>query len=109
MATAQFAHIGLNHVVQTSRVLCIVNPRTATSKRYLERAKERGQYIDASLGRKVRSMLILDDETVIASCIKSLTLMKRFSLTPDQLPNDAVEDDAMDLLEEDEQDGDMEE
>jgi regulator of extracellular matrix RemA (YlzA/DUF370 family) len=102
MATAQFAHIGMNHIVQTTRVLCVMKPTTKTAKRYIERAKERGQFIDATLGRHYRSVLLLDDGTIVTSCIKPLTLMKRFSLTPDQFPTNAAEDDAMDLLELDE-------
>lgn len=102
MATAQFAHIGMNHIVQTTRVLCVMKPTTKTSKRYIDRAKERGQFIDATLGRHYRSILLLDDGTIVASCIKPLTLMRRFALTPDMFPNDAAEDDATDLLELDE-------
>lgn len=109
MATAQFAHIGMNHIVQTTRVLCVMSPRTKTSKRYIERAKERGQFIDATLGRHYRSILLLDDGTIVASCIKPLTLQKRFALTPDQFPTNATEDDAMDLLELDEDEEEIEE
>ena len=109
MASAQFAHIGMNHIVQTTRVLCVMKPTTKSSKRYMDRAKERGQFIDATLGRRFRSILLLDDGTIVASCIKPLTLMKRFALTPDQFPTNAVEDDAMDLLELDEDEEETEE
>ena len=109
MATAQFAHIGMNHIVQTTRVLCVIIPTTKTAKRYIDRAKERGQFIDATLGRHYRSILLLDDGTIVASCIRPLTLMKRFVLDPDQFPSDANEDDAMDLLELDEDEEEPEE
>ena len=101
--SVQFAHIGMNHIVQTNRVLCVMTPQTKTSKRYIDRSKERGMYIDASLGRKFRSVLLLDDGTIVTSCIKPLTLMKRFCLTPDQFPTDPAMDDAIDLIEEDEE------
>ena len=97
MVAPQFAHIGMNHIIQTTRVLCVMSAR-----RYIDRSKERGMFIDASVGRRFRSILLLDDGTVVASCIKPLTLMKRFSLTPDQFPTDPVADDAMDLIEVDE-------
>ena len=109
MATAQFAHIGMNHLVQTTRVLCVMVPTTKTAKRYIDRAKERGQFIDATLGRHYRSILLLDDGTIVASCIKPLTLMKRFELNPEQFPSNATEDDAMDLLELDEDEVESEE
>lgn len=108
MATAQFAHIGMNHIVQTTRVLCVMIPTTKTTKRYIDRAKERGQFVDATLGRHFRSVLLLDDGTIIVSCIRPLTLMKRFSLDPEQFPTDAAEDDAMDLIEMDEEEEETE-
>ena len=98
MVTPQFAHIGMNHIVQTTRVLCIMKPTTMSARRYIDRSKERGMFIDASLGRNHRSVILLDDGTVVVSCIKPLTLLKRFSLSPDQLPTDAAADDAMDLI-----------
>ena len=108
MATAQFAHIGMNHIVQTTRVLCVMKPTTKSARRYIERAKERGMFVDATLGRHYRSVLLLDDGTIVTSCIKPLTLMKRFALTPDQFPSNAEEDDAPDLLELDEDEDDEE-
>lgn len=104
MATAQFAHIGMNHIVQTTRVLCVMTPNTKTAKRYIDRAKERGQFIDATLGRHYRSILLLDDGTIVSSCIKPLTLMKRFALNPEQFPSSAADDDASELLETDDDD-----
>lgn len=99
MATVKFAHIGMNNVVQTNRVLVIIPPHTKTAERILEVAKSHGQFIDASRGRSHRAILLLDDGTVIASCISVMTLMKRFSLDPNDLPTDFRVDDAEDLLE----------
>ena len=101
MAAPTFAHIGLNFVIQTNRVIAIIPPNLKTGKTYLEIAKNRGMYIDASRGRPFRSLLLLDDGTVVSSATKIMTLLKRFGRTPDMVPNDYKEDDAADLLEED--------
>lgn len=102
MVTPQFAHIGMDHIVQTTRVLCIMKPTTMSARKHIERAKDHGMFIDATLGRRFRSVILLDEGTVVTSCIKPLTLLKRFSLTPDQFPTNAEEDDKMDLIELDE-------
>lgn len=99
MATVKFAHIGMNNLVQTNRVLVVIPPHTRTSDRIMEVAKGRGQYIDASRGRSHRSILLLDDGTVIASSKTPMTLLKRFSLDPSDFPTDFRTDDAEDLLE----------
>jgi len=103
MATVQFAHIGMNNIVQTNRVLAVIPPHTRTSDRILEVAKGRGQFLDASRGRSHRSILMLDDGTVIASCITPMTLLRRFSLDPSELPNDFRSDDEEEMLEFDEE------
>lgn len=99
MTSVQFAHIGMNHLVQTNRILAVCPPSTRAAQRYVKRATERGMYIDASRGRSFRSVIILDDGTVITSCISPMTLLKRFSAPEDQLPDDYKEDDAYELLE----------
>ena len=96
--TVKFAHIGMNNLIQTNRVITVIPPRTRTSDRILEVAKGRGQFIDASRGRGHRSILVLDDGTVVASMISPLTLLKRFSLEPSELPTDYKVDDEEELL-----------
>ena len=103
MATVQIAHIGMNNLVQTNRVICVIPPKTITANRIMDVAKGRGQFIDCSRGRSHRAILILDDGTVLASTKTPMTLLKRFSLSPDQLPTDFRQDDAEDLLEFDEE------
>ena len=103
MATVQFAHIGMNNLVQTNRVLAVIPPKTITANRILEVAKGRGQFIDASRGRSHRAILLLDDGTVIASCKTPMTLLRRFSLNPEDLPTDFRADDGEELLEFDEE------
>lgn len=108
MATVNFAHIGMNNLVQTNRVLVVIPPKTITANRILEVAKGRGQFIDCSRGRSHRAILILDDGTVIASTKTPMTLLKRFSLEMDQLPTDFREDDAEELLDFDDEFGEEE-
>ncbi len=74
-----FKHIGHGHVIQINRVTAIVPPSTATAREYLRRAKNAGLYIDASLGHRYRSIIILDDGFVVSSAISVSTLLKRFS------------------------------
>ena len=103
MANAQFAHIGMNNLVQINRVMTVIPPRTKTADRILQVAKGHGQFIDASRGRNHRAILILDDGTVVASCISPMTLLKRFNLDPKDIPTDFREDDEQALLEMDEE------
>lgn len=78
MTQLRFAHVGMDHVVCANRVLAIVTPQTKSSQRYTKTAKESGRYIDATVGRTIKSLLLFDDGSVLASAIKPKTLLKRF-------------------------------
>jgi len=106
MAYPQFAHIGLNYVVQINRVIAMMPPNLKPGRTYLELAKNRGMHIDASRGRQWRSLLLLDDGTVITSATNIMTLLKRFREKPDKVPDDYMQDDAADLLESDDDEED---
>lgn len=86
--TSKFTHIGMNNIVQNERVLAIITPGTATAKRYKDQAKKTGKLISAELGREIKSMLILDDNTVITSAITPKTLMGRMNGAVSQDPDD---------------------
>lgn len=109
MSSPTFAHIGLDHVVQTNRVMAIIPPNLKTGRRYLEIAKNRGMHIDASRGRLYRSLLILDDGTVITSAISVQTLMKRFMTSPADLARgEYAYDDAEDMIDFNEEESSIE-
>lgn len=77
--TSQFAHIGMGTIIQKSRILLITAPGTITAQRYIEIAKKANKYHNATLGHKFRSIIVLDEGTVIMSTIKPMTLMKRMN------------------------------
>lgn len=75
----KFTHIGMGTVVQTERVIFITAPGSATAQRYVDDAKKKNRLHNATLGHKFRSLVVMDDGTVLISCIKPLTLMKRMN------------------------------
>jgi len=75
----QFANVGLGTVVQKARVILITVPGTITATRYIEGAKKRNKFHNATLNHRQRSVIVMDDGTVIISTIKPMTLMKRMN------------------------------
>lgn len=79
MASLKFASIGLGYGVQVNRVDLILPPDTMTTKQKVKQARDAGYFIDASRGRKFRSVLMMQDGVVVASAISPSTLIKRFA------------------------------
>ena len=62
-------NIGFGSMVAAGRVLTILDPDSAPIKRVMQEAKERGMLIDASYGRKTRSVILMDTDHVILSAL----------------------------------------
>lgn len=67
-------NIGFGSMIAPGRVLTVLEPESAPIKRVVQEAKDRGMLIDASYGRKTRSVILMDTDHVILS-----------ALTPDAL------------------------
>ena len=50
-------------------MLSVLEPESAPIKRVAQEAKERGMLIDASYGRKTRSVILMDTDHVILSAL----------------------------------------
>lgn len=70
-------NIGFGNMVSSARLLAIVSPDSAPIKRMVQEARERGMLIDASYGRRTRSVLIMDTDHVILSAIQPETVAGR--------------------------------
>lgn len=71
-------NIGFGNVVSVSRIIAIVIPGASPIKRMREEAGERGKLVDATQGRKTRSLIITDSDHVILSALQVETLTRRF-------------------------------
>ena len=71
-------NIGFGNTVAAERVVAIVTPGSAPMKRLKEDAKEAHRLIDATQGRRTRSIVITDSNHVILSAIQAETISQRF-------------------------------
>lgn len=79
----QLINIGFGNMISSSRLLSIVSPDSAPIKRLVQEAKERGMLIDASYGRRTRSVIVMDTDHVILSAIQPETIANRLADKPE--------------------------
>ena len=72
-------NIGFGSMVAAGRVLSILAPDSAPIKRVIQEAKDRGMLIDASYGRKTKSVILMDTDHVILSALTPEVLTARWS------------------------------
>ena len=66
-------------MVSSHRMLSIVSPDSAPIKRLVQEAKERSMVIDASFGRRTKSVIIMDTDHVVLSAIPPETIARRMA------------------------------
>ena len=60
-------NIGFGNMVSTDRLIAIVSPDSAPIKRMIQEGRDRGVLIDATYGRKTRSVVIMDSDHIVLS------------------------------------------
>ena len=73
----QLINIGFGNIVSANRIVAIVSSESAPIKRIVQEAKDNGNVIDATYGRKTRGVLIMDSGHVILSSIQPETVASR--------------------------------
>jgi regulator of extracellular matrix RemA (YlzA/DUF370 family) len=76
-------NIGFGNSVVADRIVAIVNPSSAPMKRLREEAKGNSRLVDATQGRRTRSIIVTDSNHVVLSAIQAETIAQR--LTSDLL------------------------
>ena len=71
-------NIGFGNIVAANRIISIVSPESAPIKRIITEARDRGQLIDATYGRRTRSVIITDSSHIVLSAIQPETVAHRF-------------------------------
>ena len=70
-------NIGFGNMVAVNRVVSFVSPDSVPIKRIIQDVRERGLLIDASFGRRTRSVIVMDSGHVILSALTPETLSAR--------------------------------
>lgn len=76
--SAVLVNIGFGNMVASSKILAIVTPGSSPMKRLREEAREGGKLIDATEGRRTRSIIITDSGHVILSALQPETISQRY-------------------------------
>ncbi len=75
----KLVNIGFGNLINANRVIAMVSPESAPIKRIITEAREKGTLIDASFGRKTKTVLVMDSGHIILSGIQPETVGARMS------------------------------
>lgn len=73
----KLVNIGYGNLMNADRMIAAVAPDAAPIKRMIAEAKEQGSLIDATCGKKTRTVVLTDSGHVILTALQPETLANR--------------------------------
>lgn len=75
----KFINIGYGNMISSDRIVAVVSPESAPIKRLVQEARDGGNAVDATHGRKTRSVIIMDSGHIILLSLITETLSTRIN------------------------------
>lgn len=74
-----FINIGFGNIINSEKVVSIVSPEAAPVKRLVQISKDEGKAVDATCGRKTKSVLVMENHSVVLSSLLPDTIANRMN------------------------------
>lgn len=88
---AKLMNIGFGNVVNTDKIVSIISSDSAPAKRMVQRGKEEEILIDATQGRRTKSVIFTENNHIILSALQPETLAGRFNGSDAEVYDDTKE------------------
>ena len=73
----ELLRIGFGNILAVNRVVAVVLPNSAPSKRLVHDGKSSGRIIDMTSGRRTKSVLVMDTGHVVLAALAPETIARR--------------------------------
>lgn len=73
----KLVNIGFGNIINVTKVVAIIRPEAAPVKRMVQNAKDQGNCIDATCGRKCKSVLVTEQGQIVLSALLPETIANR--------------------------------
>ena len=80
----QLVNIGFGNMVSQERIISIISPESAPIKRMIQDARDAKTAIDATYGRRTRSVIVMDSGHIILSAVQPETIANRADISQDE-------------------------
>lgn len=85
-------NVGFGNMISANRAVAVVSPDSAPIKRLIREAEDRGMLVNATYGRRTRSVVVMDSKHIILSAILPDKLATRLDGECDCTDDDDIEE-----------------
>jgi len=79
--TIELVHIGFGNILAMNRVIAIVSPNSAPTKRLIQEVKNKGQLIDMTSGRRTKAVIFADSGHIVLAALAPETVAGRLQVS----------------------------
>jgi len=73
----KLVNIGFGNIIAADKVIAIVSPDSAPIKRMVQEARAKGSLIDATYGRRMRAVIVMNSGHIVLSPVQPETVAHR--------------------------------
>jgi regulator of extracellular matrix RemA (YlzA/DUF370 family) len=73
----ELVHIGFGNILAMNRVIAIASPNSAPTKRIIQEARNKGQLIDMTSGRRTKAVIFTDSGHIVLAALAPETITGR--------------------------------
>ena len=73
----KLVNVGFGSLISAERLIAVIGPDSAPVKRMIQESRSAGTLIDATYGRKTRTVLMMDSGHVVLSALSGETVAAR--------------------------------
>lgn len=75
----EYINVGFGNLINKHRVIAVVGPESAPIKRLIMENRDTIRLVDATCGKKTRSVIIMDNESIVLSTLATSTISERLN------------------------------
>jgi regulator of extracellular matrix RemA (YlzA/DUF370 family) len=79
--TMEPVHVGFGNILAVNRVIAIVSPNSAPTKRAIQEGRNKGLLVDMTNGRRTKAVIVTDSGHIILAALAPETIAGRLQLT----------------------------
>jgi regulator of extracellular matrix RemA (YlzA/DUF370 family) len=72
-------NVGFGNVVNSGKIVAVIRPEAAPIKRMVQTAKDNGNCIDATCGRKCKAVIVMELGHIVLSALLPETIANRIN------------------------------
>ena len=74
-----FINIGYGNIVNTEKIISVINYEAAPIKRMVQTAKDASLAVDATCGKKTKAVIVMENQMIVLSSLLPDTITNRLN------------------------------